>query len=84
MKAPRELRLAKDEVLEVVRPIYGMPESPIHSFETYSDRHTTYLKIIQSRLEPCAIIRKNEGKLEETIGIQKNDTICAGTESFLA
>lgn len=40
LRPPPEMGLPKGFVLKVVKPLYGMPESPIHWFKTYTDFFT--------------------------------------------
>lgn len=83
MKAPKEMKLEKGKIVKVVRPVYGMPESPMHWFKTYIDYHKNTLSMSQSKLDPCLLYRSNEEGVNGIIGIQVDDTICAGTSSFL-
>lgn len=43
MHAPKEMGLAKGRAFKVVRPVYGMPVSPMHWFIAYMDYHKQIL-----------------------------------------
>ena len=45
IRPPLELRLSKDSLLRVVKPLYGVPEAGNHWFRTYHDHHTQELKM---------------------------------------
>lgn len=76
--------VGKERVLRMVRPVYSMPESPIRWLKTYANDHKTHLTLFKRTSTPSVMIGINEGKLEGIIGIQVDDTIYIGTESFVA
>lgn len=43
IQAPVAMDLPRNMVLQVVRPLYGMPESGLHWYLTYLDHHITCL-----------------------------------------
>ncbi|KAF1969469.1 hypothetical protein BU23DRAFT_476918, partial [Bimuria novae-zelandiae CBS 107.79] len=43
--APTEMGLGPDAILQVLLPLYGVPEAGTHWFKTYHDYHTTRLNI---------------------------------------
>eukprot|EP00171_Calliarthron_tuberculosum_P023256 IDg23256t1 len=84
MKAPKEMGLKKGQVLKVLLPLYGMPESPIHWYKTYIDHHKEEMDMNQSLLDPCLLYKhSNQGELIGILGLQVDDTVFAGTQNFL-
>lgn len=71
-------------VLQVLKPVYGMPGAPLHCIKTYLDYLKMALSMIQNMLNPCIPNCKEKSKLERLIGFQFDDKICAGTTEFLA
>jgi len=83
LKPPSEMQVEKSKVLKVIRPLYGMPESPIHWFKTYSDYHRDKLGMTPSSIDPCLLHHGDGDSLTGIIGLQVDDTIFAGSSSFL-
>lgn len=85
MRAPKEMGLRKGQILKVLRPLYGMPESPIHWYKTYLDHHREELKMSQASLDPCLLYKHDaSGNLAGVIGLQVDDTVFAGTKEFIS
>ena len=82
-------RLGTDCLLQVLRPLYGLPESGLHWFQTYHKHHTHTLGMKAAFHDPCFLyfpksvpgnIQQNAEK-EVARGItciQTDDTINAG------
>lgn len=66
LKAPSIMGLEKEKVLKVVRPLYGMPESPMHWFKTYLEYHKEKLGMGHSELDPCFLYKL---KMNSFVGI---------------
>ena len=81
VKPPPEFGL-HDKVLKVVRPNYCMPESPVHWFATFVRHHTEHLDMIQIAMDPC-LLHKRNGTEVGIVGVQVDDTLIAGNESFI-
>jgi hypothetical protein len=45
VKAPPEAKVGEDEILEVLLPLYGLPESGLHWFNTYQAHHMRKLNM---------------------------------------
>lgn len=84
MKPPKEMRLPEVQLLKVVRTLYGMPESPIHWFKTYSDYHRDELRMKPVAMDPCLWYRKDNHDLSGILALQVDDTLYGGDPKFQA
>jgi hypothetical protein len=82
LRPPKEMQLADDEVLHCLKPLYGIPESGLHWFCTYSAHHMTNLAMTQSRAERCLFYRREGDELSVTT-LQVDDSWGTGTRKFL-
>ena len=84
MKPPKEFELGKGKLLRVKRPLYGMPESPMHWFKTYSDHFQARLKMNPIPIDPCLLHAKDDSyNLRGILGCQVDDTLFGGNKEFL-
>lgn len=81
--ATSEMKLPKDTVLKVVRPLYGFPESGLHLCLTCLDHHTERIKMKRTKTDPCVLIRHNEGKLAGLVILQVDESLRIGTMGFM-
>lgn len=58
MQPPRKTGVVKGKLVKVVRPVYGLPESPMHWFKSYSNYHKRTLSITKTTLDTCLLFRK--------------------------
>src|SRR5271167_1264851 len=77
---PPELGLSKDSLLQVVKPLYGVPEAGNHWFRTYHDHHTQELKMTQSTYDPCLLHTSTNGF--GLVGLQTDDTLFLADPEF--
>lgn len=82
--APKEMELGDDYVLEVIKPLYGIPESGLHWYLTYLDHHTGTLGMNRSNIDPCVLCRRTESGLDGIVLLQVDDSLGFGTPQFLA
>lgn len=66
----------------MIRPLYGMPESPIHWFTTYMDHNVTSSGMHQMQMDPCLFYKQNDADLSGLLALQVDDTLYDGTELF--
>lgn len=45
VEPPASLGMYQDKILRVIKPLYGLPESGLHWFETYHNHNTNELSI---------------------------------------
>ena len=83
VRAPQEMNLAKRAVLKVIKPLYGMPESPIHWFRTFLQHHTIKMSMCKVPMDPCLLYTEDFGVLQGLLGMQVDDILFGGTKSFL-
>lgn len=82
--APSEINLACGTVLKVVKPLYGIPESGLHWYLTYPDRHTERLNMQGATIEPCVMMKHHDGKQFGAVILQFEDISGIGTETILS
>lgn len=83
VKAPQELVLEPGTILQVVKPLYGIPESGLHWYLTYLDYHINVLGMTRSKSDPCLLIKKEGGNLIGVVILQVDDSFCIGNKDFL-
>ena len=82
MRAPKEMGLPPGKVLQVLKPLYGMPESPMHWYTTYAGHHKEKMGMEQLPIDACLMYKRNNDTLEGLLGLQVDDTLYAGTLEF--
>lgn len=78
-----EMGLSEDEVILVLKPLYGIPESGLHWFVTYHDHHINTLNMIPSIVDPCVLYRRNGNDLDGMTALQVDDSVGFGSPTFL-
>src|SRR6266487_741429 len=73
IRPPLELRLSKDTILRVIKPLYRVPKAGNHWFRTYHDHYTQQLKITQLTYNPCLLYTSTNGF--GLVGLQTDDTL---------
>ena len=81
IKPPPEMGLPTNMVLQVVRPLYGVPEAGNHWYATYSNHFIKRLNMRPSTYDPCLLIH-NVDNVFGLIGMQTDDTIGPIDETF--
>jgi hypothetical protein len=74
-----ELGLGEDSVLQVLKPLYGVPEAGNHWFKTYHSHHVNQLNMDQSTYDPC-LLQSNEPF--GVVGLQTDDTLFLADDPF--
>lgn len=83
IEAPEEMNLEPDEVLLVLGPLYGIPESGLDWFLTYQPHHLNQLEMKASKVDQCLLYKIKGNKLEGMAAIQIDDTFGYGNAQFL-
>ena len=83
LRPPKEMGLPKNIILKVIKPLYGMPESPIHWYKTFIDHHCHSMQMEQLPIDPCLLVSTTATSLECILGIQVDDTLFAGSDAFI-
>ncbi|SLM40545.1 hypothetical protein SS1G_12712 [Lasallia pustulata] len=81
-RPPQELGLKNGSILQVVKPLYGVPEAGNHWFNTYHHHHTEKLCMNQSTYNPCLLYTNSNGF--GIVGLQTVDTLFLADETFTA
>lgn len=71
-------------VLQVLKPLYGLTESGSYWIETYLNFFLLDMKMSPFLLDPCFMYKKKDKKVVGVVGIIVDDTIAAGTDSFIS
>lgn len=64
-----ELGLPDITLLNMVRPLYGIPEAGTHLFDTYHRHHTQTLNMVTSTINTCLLFSKNAKNDKGNFGI---------------
>lgn len=63
IRTPPYMVLYEDMVLRVVNPLYGIPESGLHWYLTYTEHHTERQGMKRTTSDPCIMYNRIEGNL---------------------
>ena len=69
-------------LLQAVKPLYGLSESPDNWWQTFKRYHVTTLEMTQSKLDPCFFFKKRDSQLIGLIGTLVDGTLGAGCLEF--
>ena len=83
LKPPKELNLSSDEVLELLKPLYGLPDSGDYWNKTISNHVTNDLGMTPTYIDNALFIKVEEDKLLGLTGIYVDDSIHSGTKDFI-
>src|SRR6266702_1123658 len=81
IRPPHELNLQPGTILQVVKPLYGVPEARNHWFKTYHQHHINRLKTEQSTYDPCLLYTQSNGL--NIIGLQIDNTLFLADQTFV-
>ena len=73
--------LKDDQILKVVKPLYGVPEAGNHWFKTYHTHHVEQLGMTQSTYDPC-LLYSARPKPFGVVGLQTDDTLFLADDEF--
>nr|AHF58602.1 polyprotein [Chondrus crispus] len=82
LRPPPELKLAKDRVLKLIKPLYGLSESGDYWGSTSSRHHTLDLGMRQTCGDLSLYYRRKGGKLIGLSGVRVDDTLQCGDQHF--
>lgn len=83
MRAPKELGLPEGTILEVVKPLYGIPESGLHWYLTYLTHHVDNLGMQRSTVDPCVLVLREGTNVKVIVLLQVDDSLEFGDAEFL-
>lgn len=75
ISAPSELNFFHDAVMNVVRPLYGIPEPGLHWYLTYLEDHVGRLGMKRRKVDPCVLIRQDNGKISGVVILKVEDIL---------
>ncbi|KAI1000667.1 hypothetical protein K3495_g7531 [Podosphaera aphanis] len=81
---PQELKDKYPEgtIIRVIKPPYGIAEAGVHWFHTYQEHHKQQLGMEMSTSVPFLLITVGSADSFGIVGMQTDDTLMLGTESF--
>ena len=80
IQAPLELGLSSDLILQVVKPLYRVPEAGNHWFNTYHRHHLDKLHMAVLTYDPCLLHTLTNGF--GLVGLQTNNTLFLADSEF--
>lgn len=80
---PPEMKFPLNKILKVIKLLYGIPESDLHWDLTYLYQHVGRLGMKRTTLDPCVLIRHDNGVLSDIVILQVDDSFAFGTKDFL-
>lgn len=83
IQAPAETSLPPDTVLNVIHPLYGIPESFLPWYLTYLDHHITRLSMSRSTTYPCIMYINDNGILRGAVGLPVHERLAFVYAPFL-
>lgn len=57
IEPPPSLNLGPDQIVRVIKPLYGLPESVLFWFETYRREHTNSMSMNSAVHDMCFLFR---------------------------
>lgn len=78
------MKLAEGELVKVKKALYGMLDSPMHWFKTYSDYHKDKLQMKPDASDPCLWYKKEDRNPSGILGLQVDDTLFPGDADFMS
>lgn len=82
VQPPKELGLSNGLVLQVVKPLYGIPEAGNHWYNTYHKHHINRLKMTTSSYDSCLLFNNNNDTFG-IVGLQTDDTLFVANKRFV-
>lgn len=73
----------EDIVLRVVKPLCSLAKAGNHWFATCLDSYKKKLRIEMTFYDTCLFITKDSGNNIGIVGLQTDDTVNVGTETFI-
>jgi hypothetical protein len=75
----KQLGIKEGDIVQVIRPLYGIPEAGNHWYKTYLEHHLNALRMKQSTYDLCLLFSKEPFGV---IGLQTDDTLGVVDEKF--
>lgn len=83
VKPPDEFQLSSDQLLKLLKPLYGITYAGDYWYNTLTKLLHSDLKILPRTGDRFLFRRRIRQELSGLIGTYSDDTICAGTQSFV-
>lgn len=83
MNPPKEIGVSPGKVFQALKPLYDIPESPMHWYTTYVGHHESKSDMQQPPVGPCLMYKRDETQLFGLMALQGDDTLYAGKPESL-
>ncbi|KAI1005542.1 hypothetical protein K3495_g2676 [Podosphaera aphanis] len=80
VRPPKGLQLPTNTILQVIKPLYGIPEAGNHWYYTYQQHYIEKLEISKSTYDPCLLHTNSIGF--GVVGSQTDDTFFIADQKF--
>ncbi len=80
---PVEFRVDETIVLNVKRPLYGLPEAGVHWFATSHRHHVQRLHMQDSAQDKCLLWTERDSPARGIVCLQVDDSPVAGDKTFV-
>lgn len=84
MAAPVDMDVPPSTILKVVCPLYGIHESGLHWYLTYTSDQVDHPEVLRETLDPCVLIQREGNKLSGLVVLQFDSSMANGTPTFMA
>jgi hypothetical protein len=81
---PNCIDLKPDELLQIMKPLYGLAESGDYCAQTFIRHHLTDLRMTQATGDFSLFFKRAKGALIGILGCYVDDVVRAGTLKYLA
>jgi Reverse transcriptase (RNA-dependent DNA polymerase) len=81
---PNCIDLKPDELLQIMKPLYGLAESGKYYAQTFIRHHLTHLRMTQTTGDVSLFFKRARGALIGMLGCYVDDVVRTGTLEFLA
>ncbi len=82
VRLPKELRLQSDSILNIIKPLYGVPEAENYWFNTYHRHCLRKLSMTQSTYDPGLLYTDINSCGFGIVGLQTDDTLFLADKTF--
>ena len=83
LKPPKELNLSSDELLELIKPLYGLPDAGDYWDRTMADHLRKDLNMVPTYHDIALHFLHGEKELQGLVGVYVDDSLICGNKNFM-
>lgn len=83
ISAAPQMQLAAGTVLKVAPPLYGIPESGLDWYLTYTKHLADNMNMFRSTIHPCVLVQPHGNRLNSLVTLQVDASMAVGTDQPL-